>query len=219
MYATAAQLLTRRPAKPVPAWPVLPGADRLLLARGRVHEVCGAARQLLAIWLAAQTDGPILWITPEWSRDQLNPCGLTPMIDPARFLFVSPKRPEDVLWCMEEVLRAGAVRLAVADLPGLPSLTAVRRMNLAAETGGKEGDHLPLGLRVTPGMGGAPGVETRWHLAPDHQGTPGQWQLSRMRARTAPEQSWLVQRQTGQALPKLGAPVNGATDQPPQTGE
>ena len=207
MYATAAHLLSRRPARPVPSVSLLPDAPRLQLAKGRLHEACGPARHMLALWLAAQTDGPILWITPDWSRDQLNPCGLQPMLDPARFLLVSPRRPEDVLWAMEETLRAGAVAYAVADLPGLPGLTAVRRLHLAAETGGAEGDHLPLGLILTPGQGGAPGVETRWHLAPDHHSTPGQWQLTRQRARTAPQQAWRITRAKGRALPAVNGPA------------
>lgn len=205
MHATAAQLLSRKPARAVPALPLLPGTDRLTLAKGRVHEACGPARHRLALWLAAQTDGPIFWITPGWSQDQLNPCGLHPFVDPGRFLFVTPKRPEDILWSMEEVLRAGAVAFAVADLPGLPSLTPIRRMHLAAETGGAQGDHLPLGLLLTPGRGGAQGVETRWHLRPDHKGTSGTWRLSRLRARTAPQQSWEVIQKRSHALPALGS--------------
>ena len=207
MYATAAHLLSRQPARATPSVSLLPGATRMPLAKGRVHEACGAARHMLALWLAAQIEGPILWITPEWSHDHLNPCGVLPMLDPARFLFVTPRRPEDVLWTMEETLRAGAVAYAVADLPGLPSLTAVRRMHLAAETGGAEGDHLPLGLLLTPGYGGAQGVETRWHLSPDHQGTAGQWRLSRLRARTAPQHAWRIQRRKGQALPVVEGPL------------
>jgi protein ImuA len=207
-------LLMRAPPRATPCLPLLPDGERHGLghglALGRVHETCGPARHRLALWLAAQTTGPVLWIAPEWGADQMNPCGLMPFVDPSRLILVQPKRAEDVLWSMEEVLRSGAVALAVADLPGLPALTPVRRMHLAAENGGKAGGPAPLGLLLTPGMGGAQGVESRWHLAPDHHCTPGAWRLQRLRARTAPVQSWHVARQKGQALPRITGTIKAA---------
>lgn len=197
-----------------PNLPLLPDSARHGLghglALGRVHEACGPARHRLALWLAAQTTGPVLWIAPAWGTDRLNPCGMMSFVDPARLILVHPKRAEDVLWSMEEVLRSGAAALAVADLPGLPALTPVRRMHLAAEHGARAGGQAPLGLLLTPGMGGAQGVETRWHLAPDHHATPGAWRLHRLRARMAPQQSWHVAQQKGQALPRITGPVKEA---------
>lgn len=198
----------------VPCLPLLPerAQDSLGpgLALGRVHEACGPARHRFALWLAAHTRGPIFWIAPDWGADRLNPCGMVPFIDPARLILVQPKRAEDMLWSMEEVLRAGAAALAVADLPGLPGLTPVRRMHLAAEAGGKRGGPAPLGLLLTPGQGGAQGVESRWHLAPDHQARPGRWRLTRLRARTAPQQAWHLERRAGQALPETCARITPA---------
>ena len=207
-------LLHRAPVRDTPCLPILAQGQKHGLgdglALGRAHEACGPARHRLALWLAAQTTGPVIWIAPDWTADRLNPCGMMPFIDPARLILVQPKRAEDVLWSLEEMLRSGAVPLVIGDLPGLPGLTAVRRLHLAAETGGKARGHAPLGLLLTPGMGGAQGVESRWHLAPDHKGTTGAWTLTRLRARTAPEQAWRVSRVPGQALPHVTQKIKAA---------
>ncbi|WP_204114879.1 ImuA family protein [Shimia biformata] len=183
------QTFRRAPERARPEVALGPGAS---LVRGRAHEGCGAARRTFALWLAARMDGPVFWIAPDWAGDRLNPDGVARFLNPARLTFLSPRRPEDVLWTMEEALRAGAVPLVVADIPGLPGLTPVRRLHLAAETGAAEGDHVPLGLLLTPGNGGAQGVESRWRMAPAHRGEDEGWTLHRLRARTAPEKHWQV---------------------------
>lgn len=165
--------------------------DDLALDKGRVHEACGSARRRLAMMIAGALQGPVFWIRPAWMPVGVNPEGMQRMADPARFIFVTPKRPEDLLWTMEEVLRAGLVPLVVADIPDPPGLTAVRRLHLAAETGGTEGKCVPLGLLLTPGTGGAPGVETRWSLTPTHNTSrDDNWELARLRARMQPEKTW-----------------------------
>lgn len=166
----------------------------LSLRKARTHEFCGPARRTLAMLLAQRTQGPVFWIQPRWMPDRMNPAGMASFLDPSRFLFVTIDRAEDLLWSMEEVLRSGAAPLAVADLPGTPGLTAIRRLHLAAETGAEEGAHTPLGLILTPDRGGAQGVESRWHITPTHGLSSDRWQLSRLRARQAPEQSWTVFR-------------------------
>ena len=86
------------------------------------------------------------------------------------------------------------VPLVVVDLDAPPELTAVRRLHLAAEAGALRGGAAPLALLLTPGNGGAPGIETRWRLAPapgwGGASASGRWQLSRARARMAPERTW-----------------------------
>jgi protein ImuA len=176
------QLQTDRPALAV--------LGEMQLVRGRVHELCGPARHMLAMLVAGAAQGEVFWIAPAWEGDALHPDGMAWLAGPERFTFVTPRRPADLLWTLEEVLRSGAVPLAVAELPTPPGMTAVRRLHLAAETGAAEGMGTPLGLILTPGEGGARGVETRWHMAQAHApGTPG-WRLSRRRARTLPPQDW-----------------------------
>lgn len=156
------------------ARPTLDLAPGLGLTLARTHEACGPARRLFALWLASRMSGPVIWIAPSWEKDRLNPDGMTAFADPARFVFVSPRRAEDLLWTVEETLRSGAVPLVVADLPGAPALTPVRRMHLAAEAARDTAGARPLGLLLTPGDGGAQGVETRWAHGADPSGRPPQ---------------------------------------------
>ncbi len=181
------------------ARPALPFLGDLSLPLARVHELCGNARHFLAALIAARAQGPVIWIAPEWMPGRLNAEATARIFDPGRVIFLDPVRAEDLLWCMEEVLRSGAAPLVVADIPAPPALTPVRRLHLAAETGAAESGTWPLGLILTPGRGGAQGIETRWHMAARHGGVPPRaWQLDRLRARTAPQQSWAVTPQDGQ---------------------
>ena len=145
-----------------------------------------------AMLVARAMSGPILWIEPGWAAGRLNPDGVRRFINPARLIFVAPVREIDLLWSMEEALRSAAIPLVIADLPGPPGLTPVRRLNLAAETGAEKA-RAPLGLILTPGSGGAPGVESRWRMEPRHSADGDTaWALERLRARMAPERSWSV---------------------------
>lgn len=199
------ELLSPRAADRLPPLELGPDAS---LPRARVHEICGPSRRTFALWAAGQCDGPVLWIAPSWEPDRPNPDGMMAFADPARFLFADPRRAEDVLWCVEEALRSGAVPMVVADLPGPPALTPVRRMHLAAETGAGLGGLAPFGLLLTPGEGGAPGVETRWHMAPAHEGKLRRWRLERRRARMAPPKAWeAVQTRARAGLELAPAPA------------
>ncbi len=191
---TDAQLLSRHTHRPNPGLTVL---DQISLPYARAHEICGNARHMLAMLIAGAVSGPVFWIAPDWQADHLNPEGMLALADPCRFTFISVRRAEDLLWTLEEVLRSGAVPLVGAELTDLPSMTAVRRLHLAAQTGAQEGQCKPLGLLLTPGDGGAPGIETRWHMQQAHQADRTGWTLSRRRARTAPPKSWRLTGRPG----------------------
>lgn len=187
-------ILSHKPHRPAAEAPLI---GDLGLAKARTHEFCGGARHTLAMILAGAQEGPVLWISPGWLPDALHGQGMVRFAAPGRFLFATPRRPEDLLWAMEEGLRSGAVPLVVADLPAPPALTPVRRLHLAAETGATEGRFAPLGLLLTPGEGGAQGVESRWQFAAAHTGAQERWQLTRSRARNAPVKRWQVSSQAG----------------------
>ena len=187
----------------------LPGGLGLGLTRGRVHEICGPARTTLAVALMGTGAGPVLWIAPGWHSERLYAPGLARHAEPGRLLLAFAPRQDDILWALEEALRAGVVPLVVAELPEVPALTPVRRLNLAAEAGAARAHHgglaAPLGLLLTPGAGGAAGAESRWHAAPlpsEAAEAPGgrrRWRLERQRARMAPPASWtMIEDRPGQ---------------------
>lgn len=187
----------------------LPGGLGLALARGRIHEVCGPARTALAALILAQSQGPAIWVSPGWLPERLYPPGLAEFADPGRLIFARARRPEDLLWAMEEALRSGAAPLVLADLPSPPALTPVRRLHLAAEAGAEAAGHrgrlMPLGLILTPGEGGAQGVESRWQFDPAPSGSTllearNAWVLRRLRARMAPPAAWRLTGETGGGL-------------------
>ena len=174
--------------------------DIISLTKGRLHECAGRARRSFALMLAVKTRGTIIWISSPHSPDQLNPAGIASFIDPGRFLFIKISHKRDMLWAMEEALRSGAVELIIADLPYIPALTPIRRLQLAAEAGGELGIVAPLGLILTPDTGGAQGVETRWTLQPSTQEFYAKWFLSRTKSRYSPPQTWHIVQTPGNSF-------------------
>lgn len=186
----APALLSRRPHAPPPA--LVLWRD-ITLPLARVHELCGQARRTLALHVAAQAGGPVIWISRRHAPDQLNPCGVQAILPPGELIFAATDRPDDSLWAMEEALRSGAAPLVVADLADPPAMTPVRRLHLAAEAGAGMGLCRPLGLILTPGAGGAPGVETRFRCDPLHTPEQTAWRIDRLRARMQPPKTWRLE--------------------------
>lgn len=200
--------------RPSPAAEALVLAPEIALARARVHEATGPARIVFALAAAARLAGPVLWIQPVWTPERLMGDGVSGWIEPNRLILARARTVVDILWTAEEALRSGAVPLVVAELPSLPTLTATRRLHLAAEAGAARGP-TPLGLLLTPEPGGVPGIETRWRLAP----APGwatdgkaRWRLTRLRARMAPERTWEMTARGNRLAP---AHPSVRTDRPP----
>lgn len=182
----------------------------LSLARARAHEATGPARRTFAMLLAGAMRGPVFWVHPGWQPSRPHGPGMVAFANPGRFTFVQANRPMDILWVLEEVMRAGVVPLVVGDLPAPPGLTPVRRLHLAGEAGRDARGTGPIALLLSP-EGSSPGVESRWHMRPAHGPAPEQsgWHLTRSRARMAPEQSWQI-RQRGQRFSCEAPPLTPA---------
>lgn len=221
--AVAARLLadlsaaTRR-GDGAPAEPLCP-LPQMSLARGRVHECAGPARRTLAALIAgaAQGEGPVLWLRPGWRGEGLCPQGLAALMpDPGALIMVNCPRPVDILWSMEEALRAGCVALVVAEIAEMPDLTQVRRLHLAAEEGLARNrlagrlSPAPLGVVLAHEVADCrvAGVESRWALhplPPAGQGSP-RWRLDRQLMRGQPPTDWEVRGLEHEHTGKAPAP-------------
>lgn len=119
----------------------LPGGG---LALASLHEVCGdgndavegAAAMLFAAGIAARTKGQVLWCLtrPDLFAPALAQAGLSP----GRVIYVEAADEKSLLLCFEEGLRHGGLGAVVAEVARL-SMTATRRLQLAAEAGGTLG--------------------------------------------------------------------------------
>lgn len=150
------------------------------LLSGRVHEVCGPSAVSFVLWYAHQTDADLLWVRERWQNEILNPQGFDGF-DAARLLIAATGDQTDTLAVAEEALRDGSVALVVLEITTPLSLTAGRRLQLAAKAGGT------TGLCLIPEGMGSNAAETRWHCAPvfdPDDSTLQYWQLIKNKSGT-----------------------------------
>ena len=189
---------------------VLPGGG---LARGALHEILGMGGDeedgALATAFAAGIlgrltrtgDGTVLWSLP---RPDLYGLGLAAHgLDPARLVLVRAPRDAEILWAMEEGLRAPGIAAVIGEVGSLPTV-ASRRLQLAAERSGvtafllrrwRDGAQA-AGERALPNA-----AVTRWRItALPSQPLPGEpgvgrprWRVELLRCRGGEPACWEVE--------------------------
>ncbi|MFC0407881.1 ImuA family protein [Roseomonas elaeocarpi] len=179
-----------RPVVPVSA-PIDAALPDGGLALGGVHEILtedvGAGTGFAAM-LLARLSGQVVWISQE---EDLGVHGLVQFgLQPEALLLVTPSRPEDGLWAMEEALRCPAIAGAVL-VTGPTDMTTARRLQLAAEEGGVLG----VLLCERREAAGATAALTRWRVAPQREAPPCRpsWRLELLRSRGGRPGAWDVQ--------------------------
>lgn len=157
------------------------------LAPFRVHEVGGAGASAFAFAMARQGAGPVLWIGPAHGTERLLPAGVACLLPCSRLIVVQAGDEADLLWSAEDALRSGAVGFVIAAPQKPLSLTAGRRLQLAAEAGRSTGL-----LIIRDGMG-SNAAQTRWHCAPEW-GAPEsdapEWDAPELHGRDSTLQRW-----------------------------
>jgi protein ImuA len=189
---------------------VLPGGG---LARGAMHEILGASGDeedgaLAAAFaagivgrLAATQDGMVLWCLP---RPDLYGPGLAAHgLDLRHLVLVRTPRDAEILWAMEEGLRAPGIAAVVGEVGALPAV-ASRRLQLAAERSGVTAFLLRRwrdGGRATRERALPNAAVTRWRIAalpsqPSRE-EPGvgrpRWRVELLRCRGGEPACWEVE--------------------------
>lgn len=172
----------------------LPGGG---LALGALHEVAGggngaihgAAAALFAAGIAARTRGHVLWCLTR--QDLFAPALAQAGLVPDRVIYVEAGDETSVLICFEEGLRHGGLGTVVAEVARL-SMTASRRLQLAAESSGTIGFAIRRWRRPSEAADfGQPTASlTRWRISAlpaTSLPVPGvgraRWQLELIRCR------------------------------------
>jgi protein ImuA len=200
----------------------LPGGG---LACGALHEILGAGgdeedgalaaafaawilRRLISPTSPAQSltrpglslleGGMVLWCLP--SSDLYGPGLAAHGLDPGRVVLVQTPRDAEILWAMEEGLRASGIAAVVGEIGTLPAV-ASRRLQLAAERSGitafllrrwREGGQAAR-ERILPNA-----AATRWRITalPSHplHNEPGvghpRWRVELLRCRGGEPGCW-----------------------------
>jgi protein ImuA len=183
---------------------VLPGGG---LARGCLHELCGAPDRAAAAGFAAallgrlSADGHVAWIGP---RDDLFGPGLSMLgLPPERLIVVRAGARDARLWALEEALRSQGLAAVLAEVDRL-SLTQSRRLQLAAEAKGVTAFLLrPLAPSPAPTA-----AVTRWRITALPPSTPPsardvasigapqwdwpRWQVELVRCRGGRTSTWAI---------------------------
>ena len=177
------------------------------LAPASLHAISGAGVLTPAIGFAAallgratqisQAKRPVLWCRQGYDlyAPGLSSFGLTA----ANLIIVNVAKEHDLLWAMEEGLRSGAMSAVLGEARA-PSPTVLRRLQLAAETGGTTA-LLLNGVMPDGGTGHSIGTSmTHWRVgaitAPvamrDPWPGPSRWWLELLRCRGGMAGSWPV---------------------------
>ena len=200
----------------------LPGGG---LALGALHEVAGggpdvehgAAAMLLIGGVLARLPGQVLWVLerPDLFAPALDAVGL----HADRVIYAEAGKAATVLLSMEEGLRHLGLAGVVGELSGRLTLTASRRLQLAAEQSGVTCFALRRSRRYDDALLSEPtAAVTRWRvtaqsappLLTHSPETPGlarpRWRLDLVRCRGGEPASWIVE--ASDATGHLGVPAD-----------
>ena len=188
------------------------------LAIGALHEVAGtgpetehaASAALFAAGALARLRGPVLWVLTR--NDLFAPALAGVGLHPDRLILAEAGK--QVLSVMEEGLRHRGLAGVVGELEGRLTLTASRRLQLAAEASGvtaivlrraRRQDSFRAPSHDDPVLAEPNAAVTRWRLTPQPSAPPlpqapdvpgvgrARWRLDLLRCRGGDPATWIVE--------------------------
>ena len=179
----------------------LPGGG---LPLGTLHEVCGAdgdaewgaAATLFLAGMLARLPGPVLWVL---ARHDLFAPGLALAgLSPARVIHAEMGDERHVLPAMEEGLREPGLAGVVGEVAGRVTLTATRRLQLAAGRSGSTAFLLRRARHVRFIADEPSAAMTRWRIGTVPQDEAlfmgrARWRVDLLRVRGGAGGSWIVE--------------------------
>ena len=203
---------------------------------GALHEVVGdgadvahgAAAALFIAGCLARVPGTVLWVLER--GDLFAPALAAVGLHADRVLYADAGEARTVLLVMEEGLREPGLSGVVGELSGRLSLTASRRLQLAAERAGTLAFALRRSRRPDdPALAEPVAATTRWRIAAQPGGPPlpfapdlpglarARWRVDLIRCRGGDPGTWLVEAcdATGH-LGVVADPADGQVAQAPR---
>lgn len=216
----------------------LAAIDRALpwggLPVGALHDIDGGVGDVAAVGFAAavaaaaqrRCGGRVLWCRHRRTvhdRGAVYAPGLTAWgLHPRHVVFTACNSPGDVLWAMEEGLRARGFAAVVGDGVA-PDFTAARRLQLSGSDG------TAIALAIQPAATSAPASHspalTRWRITAlptatdncarnDPALTPRAWRVELLHCRGAAPRAWAVRWDHFENREIADAPLSGAVATP-----
>ena len=140
----------------------------LFLKRGKIHQITGSARFILALIIGNVIQDEITWVRLERSNEILYPEGVSDWITLSNLIIVNTDNEEESLWVMEEFLKSGVSSLVFCQLNKLPKYVYVRRLTLSTKRSKEENKSIlpPTGIILSSFDHPISGVESRWNIKP-----------------------------------------------------
>jgi protein ImuA len=188
---------------------------------GGVHDISGdsgladfTAASTFVAWIAGQLSGSVLWCV---GRTQIYAPALSMIgLSPKKIMFADVRGDDDVLACLEEGARHGALGAVVGEVRQV-SLKASRRLLLAAQKTGVAVFLLRPPLRAPKSENVA--CVTRWRIAVRPStplAVPGigppQWSIELLRARDGAVGQWIVEAPSASGDFRLSATLAGGIE-------